>query len=628
MTARFTAVFVAIVLVSTACQPAQPSLSPGPSLTGDASPAPTPLYVPGETTLDADCRPQPVLDPGGIVLYGAYAPASGSDGGTVVIGDRHAATHFNPLELVSPGDLELGAATWSGLARFDFEFRLEPDLAAGDIPTTNNGRVAVPGANGSAMDVTWCLRHGLQWSDGTPLTCGDFEFTRTWLRDVASPSMRARYGNLQAIDCRKPDVLIARYGTVFSGYATRMIPPLPRHYLATLPLEDLRAGVGFRPTDLPSLPVSGPFRVLSATASEVRLTRNDYYVAGYRGAPAHLDALTIRWYPDDTSVVAAYRTGEIDLAADLDQTDPSQLATTDLADRISSVPSFIEQTVVVNWSRTEDADGTGGCSLSNAVAARGGGCPAADPVVRKALAEAIDMDAVARLLVGGNAYRGWGVAPDSYFFSDVPAASLDVGLARGDLRNGGWLPGIDGIRRRAGLEARIELCAADDARSSAAAALIAREAAAIGIDVVVHAVPEARLLVSYEDAGRTSPCAISRSNFDLALAPVATSIDPADYWQRYHSGAVEPAGHNDARVADPTIDSALDMAIQTADYVVIKHAMAAFQRAAAAVVVAIPIAFEYRVDLFPAQSDAHRFLFTEGGATAITWDSVDWAVNP
>jgi ABC-type transport system substrate-binding protein len=629
MAARLTVVLVAIVAIASACEPAQPSRSPGPSLTAEGSLTPTPLDLPGESTLDAECMPQPVADPGGLVLYGAYGPMPGSDGGTLTIGDRHAATQFNPLELESAGDLELGAATWSGLDRFDYEFRLTEDLAAGGIPTTSNGRVAVPGSSGSAMDVTWCLRRGLRWSDGAALTCSDFDFTRTWLRDIAPASVRARYGDLQSIDCRTPDVLIARYGTVFSGYATQMVPPLPRHYLEKIPLADLRAGVGFNAADLPALPVSGPFRFTTVTPSEIRLARNDYYRGGYRSAPAHLDQLVLRWYSNDAAAIAGYRAGEIDLAANLDQTDPQQLAATDLAEHISSVPSLVELVVVMNWSQRQDAGGSGGCSLSGSVTARGDGCPAADPAIRKALSEAIDLDAVATGLVGAPAYRGWGVAPDSYFFTDVPAPVFDPAQAREDLQQVGWTGGAGGTRRKGGLQAVVELCISDEPRSAAAAARIRRDAASIGIDVVVHSVPEVALLAPYERAGRTSPCAVSRGNFDLALLPVATSIEPVDYRQRYHSAAFEPAGRNDARVADPTIDAALDMAVQTADFVVIKHAMAAFQQAAAATALEIPLAFEYRVDLFPPQTGPGGFVnLTSGAASPLTWDAADWAISP
>ena len=67
-----------------------------------------------------------------------------------------------------------------GLVTTDEAMRVVP-LLARDVPTFENGGVKLRPAGG--MDVTWKLRPGVTWHDGTPFTSGDVKFTVEAIND-------------------------------------------------------------------------------------------------------------------------------------------------------------------------------------------------------------------------------------------------------------------------------------------------------------------------------------------------------------------------------------------------------------------------------------------------------------
>ena len=73
-------------------------------------------------------------------------------------------------------DRDAGAITLEPLAKYDPLGNIVPALAR-EIPTALNGGVAE-----DFTSITWTLRDGLKWSDGTPLTAADVVFNLALLR--------------------------------------------------------------------------------------------------------------------------------------------------------------------------------------------------------------------------------------------------------------------------------------------------------------------------------------------------------------------------------------------------------------------------------------------------------------
>ncbi|MCE2466226.1 MAG: hypothetical protein J4G01_09225, partial [Dehalococcoidia bacterium] len=68
-------------------------------------------------------------------------------------------------------DRDAGALTLEPLAKYSPDGNLVPALAA-EIPTIDNG-----GVSSDLMSITWTLKDGLLWSDGSVVTAEDIIFT-------------------------------------------------------------------------------------------------------------------------------------------------------------------------------------------------------------------------------------------------------------------------------------------------------------------------------------------------------------------------------------------------------------------------------------------------------------------
>ena len=91
-----------------------------------------------------------------------------------------APTILNPHQASGTKDFDAGMVILEPLAHFNEKDELVPFLAA-EIPTVENGGVAA-----DATSVTWQLKPGLKWSDGTDVTADDVVFTWQYCADEAT----------------------------------------------------------------------------------------------------------------------------------------------------------------------------------------------------------------------------------------------------------------------------------------------------------------------------------------------------------------------------------------------------------------------------------------------------------
>ena len=59
--------------------------------------------------------------------------------------------------------------------------------------------------------------------------------------------------------------MVLHFKEIFEGYITLLLAPLPRHYLAAIPMADQVQGAGLRADEVAKLPVSGAFKFESVT---------------------------------------------------------------------------------------------------------------------------------------------------------------------------------------------------------------------------------------------------------------------------------------------------------------------------------------------------------------------------
>ena len=155
----------------------------------------------------------------GAVAVLAFAPAAfaerGADGHVNVLYWQAPST-LNPYLSSGTKDVETASLVLEGLAGFDEKGVVFPRLAE-SIPTVENG-----GINAELTQVTWKIKPGLLWSDGTAVTSKDVKFTWEYCtHPEGGCAQAARYEGITSIDT--PDDL-----TVVINYSA----PKPNPYTA------------------------------------------------------------------------------------------------------------------------------------------------------------------------------------------------------------------------------------------------------------------------------------------------------------------------------------------------------------------------------------------------------------
>jgi peptide/nickel transport system substrate-binding protein len=271
-----------------------------------------------------------------------------------------------------------------------------------------------------------------------------------------------------------------------------------------------------------------------------------------------------------------------------------------------------------NWSPKS-------CSKNSAVQDRGTGCPMSDPAMREALAWAIDKNEINSRLLGGTVEIANTLAsPQVWFYKEEPASSYDPEKAKSILDAAGWTVGSDGVRAKDGLRAKIELCTTTRQVRQDTLALIAAWLKDIGVESVVNPVSPADIFATYNEASDETPCALSRSNFDLAEHAFTSSIDPLGNYGIYHSSQVSPKGGNNANVVDPDVDKTMEAVKNSVDFTVVKAAMGDFQDIYVGKTIEVPLYYRKQVDL--AGPTVGNFL-ANPSQSGPTWNVQDWYVK-
>jgi len=318
-------------------------------------------------------------------------------------------TAFNSAQMVQ----QISAKMMDGLVAYDKKLDPQPSLAT-SWNVSDDGRA-----------VTFKLRDGVKWHDGTPFTSADVKYTFEEILRKHHPRGRATFANLESVET--PDKLTAVFK--LSKPSAYMMAALSASESPILPKHLYEKG---DPTTSPQLaaPVgTGPFKFAEWQRGKfIRLVRNpDYWV---KGEP-HFDALIVRFIPDAGARAVALETGELDLSGG----DPVPLA--DLK-RLDALPSL---------DVTTEGYSMFGAMYYLEFNTR-------DPQfkdvrVRQAIAHAIDRDFVAKNTWFGYATAATGPisAKQPKFYTDnVPRYAFNTKRAEELLDQAGFPRKADGVR--------------------------------------------------------------------------------------------------------------------------------------------------------------------------------------
>ncbi|MBU6451832.1 MAG: ABC transporter substrate-binding protein [Cyanobacteria bacterium REEB67] len=322
--------------------------------------------------------------------------ATVADNRPIVIGMIFEPVSFNPLRGVDSGSYYASTLVYEGLVKYDADMQLVPALA-------ETFRVSDDG-----LTYYFKLRENLRFSTGAPITAGDVKASLALAASTVSP-FRSDYTDIAAISIDGSKNIEIRLKQRSQPFLSRMaelrifpaaVTALPDHgnkLLARTPVA------------------SGPYRLKHwETGLELVFERNPYYW----GKPAASAAIVWRIIPDRTVAAVALAKGEIDLAQVDGRMWQNYLAGNHLTDL--KLDQF-------NGNRTIYL----GFNLRKS--------PFDQKIVRKAFAEALDRDTLARVFFGGYALVADTDTPRAnWVFTPTESTTFDLTASAALLRQAGY----------------------------------------------------------------------------------------------------------------------------------------------------------------------------------------------
>jgi peptide/nickel transport system substrate-binding protein len=184
------------------------------------------------------------------------------------------------------------------------------------------------------------------------------------------------------------------------------------------------------------------------------------------------------------------------------------------------------------------------------------GLPGAEPEVRRALTQALDLDQLSQVLTSGTGKRAAGLVapgltpcdPDT-ISSKMPAHNVDT--AKQVLDTAGWKAGPDGIRAKDGKKLAITLYHVTELGTTmqAAAELMQKFWSAVGVEVTVKGATQAE--VGQVVVG-------GQGSWDAGIVPLNVSL-PSELIG-FFSGPTPPNGANFAGLQNPKYTAAVEAA--------------------------------------------------------------------
>lgn len=371
----------------------------------------------------------------------ALAPAAfaerGADGHVNII-YWQAPSILNPYLSSGTKDIESSSLVIEPLGRYDEKGNLVPFLVE-DIPTLGNG-----GVSEDLTSITWKLKPGLLWSDGSPVTSADVVFTAEYcMHPEGGCAQLAKFEGIDKVEAT--DDLTVKisftepkpnpYGPFMGGQS-----PI----LQKAQFENCMGARAPECTDANFGPIgTGPFKVDEFRPNDViSMSANPNYRDPAKPAFA---TLTFKGGGDAAAAGrAVLETGEFDYAWNL-QLAPDVLAGMAAAGKGEAMSAFgtLVERIEMNWT-----DPSPDLPEGERATAKHPHPFLSDLRVRKALSMAIDRDLLVEVGYGqaGRPTCNLVPAPELYASDNTDCLKQDIEGAKALLEEAGFTPGPDGVR--------------------------------------------------------------------------------------------------------------------------------------------------------------------------------------
>ena len=528
---RLAVSLAALLILAAAIGCAEATPTPQPTQTPTTAPSPTPL-------------PSPTPEPEVLTILYWQAPSL-------------------PGPFLSSGykDRDAGALTLEPLAKYAPDGSLVPALAA-EIPTIENG-----GVSQDLTSITWKLKEGLLWSDGSVVSAEDAVFTWQYCsNDATGCTAESHFDSVSSVEA--VDSLTVRITFEaptpypYTAFVSTGSPIISRVQFADCVGE---AAMSCDAANLSPLG-TGPYRITDFTPNEeAHYERNPYY----RGPAPYFDRVVIEGGGDAESAArAVLEAGEADYAWNL-QVDPNILAEMEAVGHgtvLTAFSSLVERLVInqtnpdpaLEDDRSEYMDGENPHPFLTFAP------------ITQAMSMAID-----RGIIAGELY-GFTGEPTCNFITGPPAyvsttndgcLTQDIEEANALLDDNGVLDTDgDGIREHNGVPLHITYQTSTNAIRQETQALIQDWWSLIGIDTE---------LIDYDasvffggDPVEDKEASLRRFFADVQMFTNGPGIDP----QQYLAGSTCEhiptrengwAGDNTARACNPEYDAVYEELAQT-----------------------------------------------------------------
>jgi peptide/nickel transport system substrate-binding protein len=290
------------------------------------------------------------------------------------------------------------------------------------------------------MEVTYKVRSGVTWHDGTPFTAGDIAFSYEVGRDPAIPNgNQSAVRLIEGIVALDAQTAVATWNQTYA-FADRLehreFFPLPKHILESNYRESKETLIA-QPYFNQEYVGTGPFKMATwEPGAYMELLANDSY---FLGRPK-IDRVRVMFITDTNTGVANLRAGSVNIflptgSPDWDKLEPvkQEWTATDKGD------------VILERVRWEFVEPQKGAALAQPAELR-------DVRFRQALLMAINREEVSRSLQGeyGGVAHSW-VLPAFTYYPRVKDAiveySFDPRRAMALMGEMGFTPGPDGLQK-------------------------------------------------------------------------------------------------------------------------------------------------------------------------------------
>jgi peptide/nickel transport system substrate-binding protein len=493
------------MLVTSACAPAMPSGAPAPTAPAAGQPA-TPK-------------------PGGRVILGSFADAK----------------VLSPVLSTDVSSSDVHGQIYQALVD------LNPKTGE---PTPSLAEKFESSADGKTL--TFTLRDGLKWSDGSAFSGEDFKFTaeavmrskKTVRKNIFQDIVGAReYGDGAA---ETISGIVVDGKTITVNLSQPFCPALvfiggfgiiPRSVFGKyMDPKDASKNVDDAPENTSPTLATGPFKFKDWLPNDrLTLERNDQFYGGR----ANLDEWVHKVYPDVTALAAAAKTGEVDVAS----IDPKDLEDLKRAESLTVHSTPQTNYTYIAWNQL-----------------RGGKEFLQSKTVRQAMAYGLNMDQVIERILFGEGKKMLGHTPPVLWAYDPEGLNdyrYDPQKAQQLLEQDGWARGSDGVFQKGGQRLEFEIITNSGNKVRETLLQVAAEQyKQIGVNVIPKTESFEALVDRTNKSKDPKYGEQGGKDYDAVILGWANLNEP-DAYSIWHSSQI-PSGFNQVGYKSDVVDRALE----------------------------------------------------------------------